>query len=98
MLTTFFISKPIFKNNTAAYIWIFYNQDMRIYPADKYARTFNDIELSFPMKNGRYKVEFWDTRSGKITKELKHTVTANEFSIKNITFTRDIALKLKINE
>ena len=71
---------------------------MRIYPADKYARTFNDIELSFPMKNGRYKVEFWDTRSGKITKELKHTVTANEFSIKNITFTRDIALKLKINE
>lgn len=88
-----------FGNGKEEFVWVFKNKYMELYPSDEEIEKFvpfKDVEVRFQkeLKNGTYRIDFFDAISGDIVKSIKLKMSGKENIIKLPPFKIDMALKI----
>jgi len=82
------------RDATSAYLWVF-DPPALSYPGGKGLRPGKPVLVIRDFENGKYRVEFWDTQRGVVTKTLETTVDKGELRVPLPKFEKDIACKIK---
>ena len=84
------------KGDAVCYLWIYNPVALNLIRNKSEWHTVNGAMVIAPdIKKGRYKIEFWDTYSGKVMQSQEMTFAGGEMCLRLPSVDKDIACKIK---